>query len=150
MAADDPVKFVAIVSPVREVSLLGTADLAFWADQLTANRLIQMALEGEARVMISASDAKYMGIRFCELSISIFCQRQYGDQQEAVFLAQAFNTVRWFAWVERSMFSTRYKNTSNTSRLGDSECSRRLHHRTFPVRSRPPARTENQNCGVSC
>ena len=107
MAADDPVKFVATVYPVREVSLLGSADFAFWADRLAADHLVPMAIEGEARVMICASDAKYMGIRFRELSISIFCQRQDGNQQEAVYLLQAFNSMRWFAWVERRMFRHR-------------------------------------------
>jgi hypothetical protein len=112
MAADDPVKFVATVYPVREVSLLGSADFAFWADRLAADHLVPMAIEGEARVMICASDAKYMGIRFRELSISIFCQRQDGNQQEAVYLLQAFNSMRWFAWVERRMFSTPYNHAT--------------------------------------
>ena len=115
MADDGSVKFVATVYPVREVSLLGSADFAFWADRLAADHLVPQACEDQARAMINASDAKYLGIRFRELSISIFCQRRDGNQQEAVYLVQAFNSVRWFAWVERSMFSTPYAQEPSPS-----------------------------------
>lgn len=104
----EKVKFVAEISPVREVALLGAADLAFWNERLAAERLCPAEADGKARVMISATDAKFKGIRFRELTVSIFCRPQEGDQREGVYLAHAFNSVRWFAWVERTLFSTPY------------------------------------------
>ena len=110
MAGDgmEKVKFVAEISSVREVALLGTADLAFWNERLAAERLCPSEAEGKARVMIGATDARFKGIRFRELTISVFCRLQNGDQREGVYLAHAFNSVRWFAWVERTLFSTPY------------------------------------------
>ena len=110
MAGDgmEKVKFVAEISSVREVALLGTADLPFWNERLAAERLCPSEAEGKARVMISATDARFKGIRFRELTVSVFCRLQYGDQREGAYLAHAFNSVRWFAWMERTLFSTPY------------------------------------------
>src|SRR5687768_10385823 len=60
-------KYVATLSRVREVSLLGTADLGFWQKQLGAVNLAPAEFDGSARVLVSASDATFMGLRFQEL-----------------------------------------------------------------------------------
>jgi len=108
--AIDPaaVKYVAQVSPVREVSLLGTADLDYWREPLARAEVSPRDEGGRVPLMIGATDTRFMGIRFREFTITIFCRDQRGKLPDGAFLAQAYNSVRWFAWVERNVFSTPY------------------------------------------
>ena len=56
--------YVAELKNVREVSLHGTADLAFWKDRLRPVGLHPSESEGRARLVIGAIDSRYMGIAF--------------------------------------------------------------------------------------
>ena len=62
-----PVKWAAELEHVREVSLLGTADLAFWKDRLLTQDLLPIERDGQAQLLIVAADSKFKGIRFREL-----------------------------------------------------------------------------------
>jgi hypothetical protein len=106
------IKYVAQVEPVREVSLVGTADLGFWTERLAAEKLCPSNYGGQARMTIGATDARFKGIRFRELTVTVFCRPREDSQQDGLFLAQAFNSVRWFAWVERNLFSTPYDHAA--------------------------------------
>jgi hypothetical protein len=108
--AIDPaaVKYVAQVSPVREVAVLGTADLDYWREPLARAELCPHDEGGRVPLMIGATDTRFMGVRFRELTVTVFCRDRRGTLPDGVFLAQAFNSVRWFAWVERNIFSTPY------------------------------------------
>jgi len=98
--------YAASLTHVREVSLFGTADLAFWKHRLDPEGLIPAEKHGKARLMIIAADAKFMGIRFRELSFSVLAADHSG--QHGAFLVQAFNSSRLFACCERVIFSTPY------------------------------------------
>jgi len=76
-------KYVANVPHVREVSLLGTGP------------------DGGSRLLIAA-DMRFFGVPFGEVSLSILT-----GENEAQ-LVQAWNSVRFFAWCERTFFSTPY------------------------------------------
>jgi hypothetical protein len=112
MSIDKEIKYVAQVEPVREVSLIGSADLAYWTSQLAADNLRPIAFDGQARVMIGATAARFLGIQFREVTITVLCRPLDDAVQEGYFLAQAFNSVRWFAWVERNLFSTPYDHAA--------------------------------------
>jgi hypothetical protein len=104
-----PIQYVAVVTPVREVSLLGTADLAFWRDRLRDENVSPAECDGQAQLMICATDAKFMGIRFRELSVSVFVSRHKGAAtRDGAYLVHAYNSSRFFAFVERTWFSTPY------------------------------------------
>jgi hypothetical protein len=114
-----PVKWVAELAHVLEVSLLGTADLAFWKERLQAEKLCPAERDGQAQVLISAADAKYWGKRFREVSFSVLVSPPNAsppsvsphselNQQNAAFLVGAYNSLRMFAFVERAFFSTPY------------------------------------------
>lgn len=104
-------KYVAELAHVREVWLLGAADLAFWKDQLQEEGLVPAESEGEAKLLIIAMESKYMGIRFRELCISVFVSgREAVGARDGFYLAQAFNSSRFFAFVERNWFSTPYQH----------------------------------------
>jgi hypothetical protein len=104
-----PVKWVAELSHVREVMLLGTADLAYWKDRLRGEKLDPAERDGQAQVMIIAADLKYWGVRFREVSFSVLV-RPHEDltRQNAAYLLGAYNSLRMFAFVERVFFSTPY------------------------------------------
>lgn len=96
---------------MEELTLLGRADLAWWTDRLEPLGLTPLAdARGQAQVLIICASSRYLGIKFREVSFSILA----GPRDAAswpgpgAFLLQAFNSVRWFAWCERRLFSTPY------------------------------------------
>lgn len=104
------IKWAAQLAHVREVSLLGTADLAFWKDRLRNEDLLPAASEdGSAQLLIVAADSTFMGVRFRELSFSVLvCRQEHGSRQDAAYLVGAFNSNRAFAWCERVFFTAPY------------------------------------------
>jgi hypothetical protein len=104
-----PVKYAAQIAHVREVALVGTADLAFWTDRLRGENLFPTEREGRAELLLSGTSARFMGLPFQEVVLSVFVSRQAGGaDRDRVYLPQAFNSRRLFAWVERNCFSTPY------------------------------------------
>lgn len=58
---------------------------------------------------MSVTNAKFHGIPFRELSFGVFVsRREDSDRPEGLYLVQAFNSVRFFAFVEQTFFSTPY------------------------------------------
>ena len=103
------VKWAAELAHVREVSLLGTADLAFWKDRLLKEELLPAESDGRAQLLIIAADSKFMGVQFRELSFCVSVSRpDDGTRQDAAYLVRAFNSCRFFAFCERVFFSTPY------------------------------------------
>jgi hypothetical protein len=104
-----PVKFVADVAHVREVSLHGTAELAFWKERLARDNLAPAEQDGKAQVLLVAAEMRFWGVRFRELSFSVQVTRP-GERPrgDAAFLFHAFNSCRFFAFCERVFFSTPY------------------------------------------
>lgn len=105
------VKYVAELAHVREVSLLGSADLGFWTERLRGEGLTPVEHAGRARVLVVSCNSKFFGVRFRELSFSVFVRRPDASEgSDAAFLVQAFNSSRFFAWSERTWFSTPYRH----------------------------------------
>ena len=65
-------KYVAELALVREVSLLGSADLGFWVERLRVEGLTPVEHAGRARVLVVACDSKFFGVRFRELKLFRF------------------------------------------------------------------------------
>lgn len=109
------IDYVATLSGVREVSLLGDADLTYWQDRLRPQAVEPVAEHGRAQVLVIAADARFKGIRFQELSFSVLVETdaQVGRGPGA-FLVQAFSSRRFFAWVERACFKTPYRHAGVT------------------------------------
>ncbi len=62
-------------------------------------------------MLVVACDSKFFGVRFRELSFSVFVHRPDASEgSDAAFLVQAFNSSRFFAWSERTWFSTPYRH----------------------------------------
>ena len=94
-------KYVATVSGVREVVLEGRADLAYWSAHLQPLGLQPRAIDGHAELMIAAFEGRWMGLRFAEFIVAAALADGY-------FLARAYNSNRFFAFVERKRFKTPY------------------------------------------
>lgn len=106
------VKYVAEPKHVREVSLLGTADLAFWTNRLRQQRLVPVDHHGKARILVTAAEMSFLGMPFSEASFSIFvCVPEQEDRREAALLLQGFNSSRLLAWCERRLFATPYQHS---------------------------------------
>jgi hypothetical protein len=104
-------KYIAVLRHVREIALRGTSDLAFWQDRLAEDNLSPRDFGGQAHVLLSAIESRFLGVRFREITISVFARRNGGDGgQEGLYLALAFNSSRFFAAIERAAFSTPYRH----------------------------------------
>ena len=101
-----PVKYVATVEGVRDVTLVGAADYAYWVDRLAGEDLVPLNVSGRAETWICAAKLKWMGVAFAELTVSI----RVGDEGKDAFLVAAFNTSRVFSWFERTCFHTPYRH----------------------------------------
>ncbi|TWU30448.1 hypothetical protein [Bythopirellula polymerisocia] len=107
------IKWAAQLQHVKEVSLLGTADYAFWKEYLKEENLQPAEHDGKAHVMIIAADAKYMNIRFREVSFSVEVLPPKGcETQDAAYLVHAYNSNRFFSFCERTFFSTPYDHAN--------------------------------------
>ncbi len=94
-------KYVAELAHVREVSLLGSADLGFWAERLRVEGLTPVEHAGRARVLVVACDSKFFGVRFRELSFSVFVRRPDASEgSDAAFLVQAFRSSPAQDWFD--------------------------------------------------
>jgi hypothetical protein len=101
------IQYVAEIDHVHEVSLRGEALVQPWAAELAEIGLRPVGANDRVSMMLSATSARFRGVRFREFSISVLaCENETGA--EGWYLAHAFNSSRFFAWVERTMFATPY------------------------------------------
>ncbi|MGE3315857.1 MAG: hypothetical protein AB7O26_12155 [Planctomycetaceae bacterium] len=105
-------QYAADIAPVQEVSLVGTANRSYWADRLNPFGLLPQQFDGAARLVISAMQSKFLGLTFREVCIAVAaqCPKSDGGASDALFLLQAFNSSRLFAFSERVLFSTPYRH----------------------------------------
>lgn len=109
MPTSPPVKFVAQIHNAREVTLRAHADLRYWREHLHPLNLHPHAANGKAHIVISAVAARFKGLPFRELSLSVLISdTPAGDTHDGYYLCHAFNSSRFFALVERTCFHTPY------------------------------------------
>lgn len=104
------IRYVAEPTHVREVSLLGTADLDFWTARLRKEKLQPVQQCGHAQILIVAGEMTYMGLRFTEVSFAVVVSVPEDRTRNAAFLIHAFNSCRLFAFCERQFFATPYSH----------------------------------------
>jgi hypothetical protein len=105
------IQWAAVLEHVHEVSLRGEADLDFWRDRRRREDLLPAEVDGRAQVLLIAADARFLGIRFQELSFSIQVSGSGAPARPAgAFLVHAFKSGRFFAFCERVFFRTPYSH----------------------------------------
>src|SRR5262245_47766392 len=86
-----PPRYIAQLRDVREVALLGTANLQWWTDKLRSEDLSPAAEAGRAVVLISGIASRYMGLSFRELIIAVFTASSAEDSgRDGAYLVHAF------------------------------------------------------------
>lgn len=105
------IKFVAKLSGVKEVSLLGTARFDYWQDVLRPHGLSPVPLDGEAQIIVVAAKARFKGVLYSEVGFSIVVSpnQKRHTLRDAVCLLRAYNSNRFFAFIERNVFATPYR-----------------------------------------
>jgi hypothetical protein len=107
---DTVVPYITTISQVREVTLLGSADLTFWQDHLAHEGLAPTPANGRAQLIVSAPDLRWSGMRFHELSLGVIVgQPPAGTPPAGLYLAYAANSSRLLAFLERRLFHTPYE-----------------------------------------
>jgi len=103
-------KYIAALDQVLEVSLRGTADLAFWRARLEPEGLFPTPDDGQrARIWISGANSRFRGVHFRELSVTVHVSlNEDAKTANGIFLPQAFNSSRLFTFFERHWFHTPY------------------------------------------
>ncbi|HYF66300.1 MAG TPA: hypothetical protein VD886_25950 [Herpetosiphonaceae bacterium] len=103
------IRYLAHIQHVREVSLYGHADLAFWRTALRVEGLVPFSADGCAELAISATALTWKRFHFRELAITVAVGME-GDETQpgGVFLIRAFNSVPILAFAERWLFKTPY------------------------------------------
>jgi hypothetical protein len=106
----EEIQFVADLSGVTEVTLLGRADLDYWGDRLRPHGLTPHPQDGAAQILVSAAQARFMGVPFREVSFSVLVSpgQERHRLQDASCLLRAFSSNRFFAFWERTFFKTPY------------------------------------------
>lgn len=106
----NPTPYIAEIRDALEVSLVATADLAFWKERLREENLVPFARDGQAEIVISSVQSRFLAIPFQELVFAVTVSRDpHGTTRDGCFLADAFNSSRLFAWIERMAFQTPYR-----------------------------------------
>jgi hypothetical protein len=104
-------KYIATIRNVREVCLVGRADLGFWTDRLAPGGASPANIDDRAELWLSAVQLKWLGIAFQELYIAIRLPPD-DDGRPRIFLVSAFSTSRGLAWCERTFFQTPYEQAN--------------------------------------
>ena len=105
----DSIPYVAVIDNVGEITLRGTADYGFWHARLKGEGLVPVQEQGRAKLFISATIGKYIGIRFRELCFLVEATAEVdGGRAVGCCMPHAFNSVRLYAWIERTFFSCPY------------------------------------------
>lgn len=105
----EELKWAARLSGVREVTVVGTAELGYWRERLRGEGLEPLESEGRAVVQIIGAEGRFLGLVFREVSFSVPVKSRHPELGSAgAYLLRAYNSRRFFAWCERTLFSTPY------------------------------------------
>jgi hypothetical protein len=108
---EQPIRWAAELSHVKEVSLRGAAELEYWRRRLEPEGLVPLERNGAAEVLVIAAEGRFHGITFREVSFSVsVVPPRDVKASEAAYLLCAYNSSRFFAWCERTFFSTPYRH----------------------------------------
>ncbi len=104
------VTYDVTLNGVKEICLVGTADLPYWEKLLRPEGLAPAVKDGRAEVSICAMASRYMGLGFREAVLTVATTATVGSgRQDGQFLVTAVNSNPLFAWVERQTNQAPYQ-----------------------------------------
>jgi hypothetical protein len=103
------IRYTVEIKSVRELNLVGRADLAYWTAHLAGTGLTLLSVDGQAELSLGATDLTWLGVRFNE-SIVVLTLAEPAAPEAAAgsYLIHAFNSNRALAFMERAFFKTPY------------------------------------------
>jgi hypothetical protein len=105
------IRWAAKLTHVRELTLVGRADLGYWRERLARESLVPLDANGHARLMIVAAEARFRGLPFREVSACVLVEAaDLHPPRDRAWMMGAFNSSRLLAWCERTFFSTPYSH----------------------------------------
>lgn len=99
---DGDTRYATVVEPVLEITLICQGNVDPWQRLLTTEGFTLPPSQDKIEIILSAVEARYMGVKFRELSCSLRI-----DETQA-FLVHAYNSNSLFALAERAFFRTPY------------------------------------------
>lgn len=104
-----PIPYVATIHGVREITVVGRSDLAAWRRRLSTERLAPACVDGDAESLVTVTLGRWAGMAFREVIVAVRVEGDPGSPLGApVYLAHAFNSSRFLAFMERTFFRTPY------------------------------------------
>lgn len=103
--------YVATIDRVREITIVGKSDLAFWRRRLAGERLVAADVGGHAESVVTVTLGRWAGLAFREVILAVRVSSEPGgdgSDRSAIYLAHAFNSSRFLAFMERTFFRTPY------------------------------------------
>ncbi len=103
--------YIATIDRVREITLVGASDLAFWRRRLAEERLVPGDVGGHAESVVTVTLGRWAGLAFREVILAVRVSRDPGgdgSDRSAIYLAHAFSSSRFLAFMERTLFRTPY------------------------------------------
>lgn len=103
-------KYVAEISDVREVTLMGASEFAPWEAELRPLGLTPLRRDDRAEMFVSVAAASWKGKRFREVAVGVSVSRSPdGESLDGYYMACAFHSSRLFAWIERTCFKAPHR-----------------------------------------
>jgi hypothetical protein len=109
MPPSEPIQYSVEVKAVRELNLVGAADLAYWNAHLAGTGLSALDHNGQAEISLGATDLTWMGVRFNESIVVLSLAEACAPHAAAGgYLLHAYNSKPVLAFMERTFFKTPY------------------------------------------
>jgi hypothetical protein len=104
-----PIHYTVEVQSVRELNLVGSADLGYWTAHLAGTGLAPLDRNGQAELSLGATDLTWMGWRFNESIVVLTLAEPCAPNASAgSYLLHAYNSKPALAFMERAFFKTPY------------------------------------------
>lgn len=96
--------YLVTIGGIREVSLVGSADAAYWRERLGKEGLFPYPGGEKVEITIGAAAIRWKGIDSLEFTLAVAVSDQEESVKKDYFLLIAFNSSPFFAWIERTIF----------------------------------------------
>lgn len=102
------IEYAAEINNVKEVNLIGSADLVYWQNFLSKENLVPFNNNGKAEIIISTPTLSWSGIHFSEFVVAVALGNKEGTSRNGYYLVHAYNTSGLLAFYERVLFHAPY------------------------------------------
>ena len=99
-------RYVGTLRGIRELGLVGDADLGLWRERMSGSGAAPIDVDGRAQVLVTGLASSWMGLAYREIAIAVSARQ--GEDREGYYFERAFNASRFFTFFEQRWFHTPY------------------------------------------